>query len=374
MKNYYLLLLLLFSVILIAQPPANYYNSANGFTGYALKTKLKVIIKTGHTDEGYGSLWSLYGNTAFRDNIYENDNTILDIYSENPTGNDPYEFTYSSNQCGEYANEGDCYNREHLVPQAYFDNVAIPNGEVNPKHDPHHVIPTDGKVNGVRDNFPFGKVNNASYTTGNGSQKGSNLNSGYSAGYSGTVFEPIDEFKGDVARALLYFATRYEDQMDEFYNSATVQSKAMFDGSINHVFSPTFLNILLTWNTIDPVSTKEMARNNAIYNYQGNRNPFVDNNSYVTAIWGLPLGISTIDVFSEVAVYPNPSNNHMLNVHTTAAIDVIHLIAINGQLLQQIKNPILVNGTYTLTNLPQGFYFLKLTSQNQSITKKVIVN
>src|SRR5690606_35486985 len=108
---------------------------------------------------------------------------------------------------------------------------------------------------------------------------------GYSAGYTGVVFEPIDEYKGDIARVLLYFVTRYENQLVGFYtnaNGSSIQSKNMFDGTSNRSFSPTFLNILLEWNQQDPVSAKEITRNNAIYARQGNRNPYIDNNNYVT--------------------------------------------------------------------------------------------
>lgn len=378
MKKNYSFLLLFLVTIGYAQAPAGYYNSATG-TGYALKTQLKAIITSGHIDRGYGSgsstsnngLWTAYGTTDRDMGIgFENDNSLVDMYSENPTGADPYTFLYNSSQCGSYSNEGDCYNREHLVPQAYFENVAV-----NPmKNDPHHVIPTDGKVNGIRDNYPFGKVNVATYTSANGSKLGPNLNSGYSAGYTSTVFEPIDEFKGDIARCLLYFATRYEDQMANFYTSATVQSKNMFDGSNGRVFSPTFLNILLTWNAQDPVSQKEIKRNNAIYAFQGNRNPYIDNNDYVTMVWGLPLDIPAYEALATIAVYPNPSNNHRINIDTELQLDEIQLININGQIMQQIKNPSSQGKTYTLENLPSGFYFLKLTSDSQSATKKVIVN
>lgn len=378
MKKNYSFLLLFLVTIGYAQAPAGYYNSATG-TGYALKTQLKAIITSGHIDRGYGSgsstsnngLWTAYGTTDRDMGIgFENDNSLVDMYSENPAGADPYTFLYNSSQCGSYSNEGDCYNREHLVPQAYFENVAV-----NPmKNDPHHVIPTDGKVNGIRDNYPFGKVNVATYTSANGSKLGPNLNSGYSAGYTSTVFEPIDEFKGDIARCLLYFATRYEDQMANFYTSATVQSKNMFDGSNGRVFSPTFLNILLTWNAQDPVSQKEIKRNNAIYAFQGNRNPYIDNNDYVTMVWGLPLDVPAYEALATIAVYPNPSNNHRINIDTELELDEIQLININGQIMQEIKNPSSQGKTYTLENLPSGFYFLKLTSDSQSATKKVIVN
>lgn len=370
MKNIYTFISLCVFTIGIAQWPDGYYNDATG-TGYELKTQLKTIITTGHIDRGYGGLWTAYGSTDRDINMgYEDDNSIVDIYSENPNGNDPYTFTFQTNQCGTYSSEGDCYNREHLVPQAYFENVQI-----NPmKNDPFHVMPVDGKVNGVRDNFPFGVVNNASFTSANGSKKGNNLNSGYSAGYSATVFEPIDEFKGDIARSLLYFATRYEDLMDDFYASATVQSKDMFNGSINQVFSPTFLNIILTWNLLDPVSTKEIERNNAIYTFQGNRNPYIDNNDFVTSIWGLPLSISANEINKSISVFPNPTNANKINIQSGVQIDEIDLFNLNGQLIQQIKKPVFNNKTFSLDNLKNGFYLLKIECNNQFITKKVIVN
>ena len=370
MKKNYTFIVLLFIIFGYAQPPTNYYNNATGL-GYTLKTQLKTIITNGHSDQGYGSLWSAYATTDRDFGIgYENDNSIVDMYSENPSGTDPYIFIYDTNQCGSYASEGDCYNREHLVPQAYWENV-----NVNPmKNDPHHVIPTDGKVNGVRDNFPFGKVNIASFTSQNGSKKGSNLNSGYSAGYTGIVFEPIDEFKGDIARCLFYFATRYENQMAQFYSSASVQSKDMFDGSINQVFSATFLNILLQWNNDDPVSIKEVKRNNAIYAYQGNRNPYIDDNTYVTKIWGSPLATTTFDILANVTIYPNPANDHKISIESELPLDEIQLININGQILQEIKKPIAQYHTYTLENLQKGFYFVKLSADNQNTFRKVIVN
>ena len=262
MKNLYSYLLLLLSVIATAQAPANYYNNATG-TGYTLKTQLKTIITNGHIDKSYAGLWTIYTNSAFRDNYYENDSSLLDIYSENPTGIDPYNYTSTSNKCGNYNSEGDCYNREHLVPQSYFDSFAT-----NPmKNDPFHVVPSDGKVNGERNNLGFGIVGTANYTSQNGSKRGTMASSPYST-YTGTVFEPIDAFKGDVARAYFYFATRYESSMGSFYNAAsstTCQAKAMFDGSTNKVFSDDFILILIKWHLEDPVSNYEIAKNNAIY-------------------------------------------------------------------------------------------------------------
>ncbi|WP_264538441.1 endonuclease [Flavobacterium sp. N1736] len=267
MKKIYSFLLLLLVTVSFAQIPSGYYNTATG-TGYTLKTQLYNIIK-GHTDNGYAGLYTTY-QTSDVDNFYENDGSVLDMYSENPSGTDPYNYTTGTTQrCGNYSVEGDCYNREHIIPQSVF-NEASPMVA-----DAHFITPTDGKVNGMRSNYPHGTVSSATYTSQNGSKLGS---SGVS-GYSGTVFEPVNAFKGDIARMYFYFATRYE-------NTVAGYSYAMFDGSSNKVFTTAFLNMLLAWNAQDPVSAREIARNNAVYGRQHNRNPYIDHPEYVNQIWG----------------------------------------------------------------------------------------
>lgn len=267
MKKNYFLLLLLSVTIGFAQIPSGYYNTATG-TGYTLKTQLYNIIK-GHTDNGYAGLYTTY-QTSDVDNFYENDGTVLDMYSENPSGTDPYNYSTGSTQrCGNYSAEGDCYNREHIIPQSVFN-------EQSPMvADAHFITPTDGKVNGMRSNYPHGTVSSATYT----SQNGGKLGSSSVSGYSGTVFEPINAFKGDIARMYFYFATRYE-------NTVAGYSYAMFNGSSNQVFTTAFLNVLLAWHAQDPVSAREIARNNAIYARQNNRNPYIDHPEYVNQIWG----------------------------------------------------------------------------------------
>ncbi|QZK90712.1 endonuclease [Flavobacterium sp. CHNK8] len=275
MKHIYTALLFLFLSVASAQAPSGYYSTATG-TGYTLKTQLYNVIK-GHTDQGYAGLWTTYA-TSDRDHQNENDNTIFDLYSENQNGTDPYTFTLTTGQCGTYAVEGDCYNREHMIPQSVFNSAAPM------VSDAHFIPPTDGKVNGLRSNFPHGNVATASTTTLNGSKLGTSAVSGY----TGTVFEPAAAFKGDIARMYFYFATRYE-------NTVAGYPFAMFDGSSNQVFTTAFLNVLLSWHANDPVSAREIERNNAIYARQGNRNPFIDNPSYVAAIWGGTTGGGTTD-------------------------------------------------------------------------------
>lgn len=266
MKKHYTLAFLLSITAVMAQIPSGYYNTATS-SGYTLKTQLYTIIKN-HTDNGYGGLYTTY-QTSDVDNFYEKDGTILDMYSEKPNGTDPYNYTTNSTQrCGTYSAEGNCYNREHIVPQSSFNSTAPM------VSDAHFITPTDGKVNGQRSNYPHGNVATASWTSLNGSKLGTSAVSGY----TGTVFEPIDEFKGDIARMYFYFATRYETTVSGY-------SYPMFNGTTNQVFTTAFLNMLLAWNTLDPVSPREVARNNAIYATQNNRNPYIDHPEYVQKVW-----------------------------------------------------------------------------------------
>lgn len=269
MKKISTFLLVLLVTTIFAQAPAGYYDGTTGLTGYALKTKLSEIISNGHRDRGYNSLYEGY-KTTDTDNYYEKDGSVLDMYSENPNGADPYNYQHGIRQCGNYTGENNCYNREHIVPQSTF-------GERAPMvSDIHHIPPTDGYVNNRRSNFPFGVVTNSSWTSRNGSKVGPNTTSGY----SGTVFEPIDAFKGDVARMIFYFATRYQNQIPNF------SSGTILDGTTTRSISQWELNILLEWHANDPVSQREIDRNNAAYTYQGNRNPYIDNPAWVNVVWG----------------------------------------------------------------------------------------
>lgn len=314
-----------------AQIPTGYYNGTTGLTGAALKTKLSQIITNGHQDHGYGGLWIGYQTTDI-DRTYENDGTILDMYSENPTGPDPYNFNYGTNQCGSsgYSSESDCYNREHVVPQSLF-NEALPM-----KSDINFIRATDGKVNGMRSNYPYGKVGLTSFTSLNNSKLGTSV----SAGYSGIVFEPIDAFKGDIARMILYFVTRYESQLASF------SSGNMLGGSAFPGLQSWELNQLLAWNTLDPVSTAEILRNDASYVYQSNRNPFIDHPEYVDQIWGNVV----IDIQAPTAatnLVANMPTSNSIALSWTAATDNIGVTSYDIYANGSLKTT--VSGTLTST-------------------------
>jgi len=253
-----------------------YYKSAEGLRAYALKTALHNIIKN-HNSRGYSALWTFYRHNDL-DHYYENDGSILDIYSERPGENDLHKYTKVSDQCGSYSREGDCYNREHAFPKSWFAGAVEPMNS-----DVHHVFPSDGYVNARRGNYPYGQVGSAAFSSNNGSKVGG---ASSSLGYLGTVFEPINEFKGGLARAYFYMATRYENIIAN-WNDNNTSSDAVLNGSADQVFEPWMLVLLKSWHRLDPVSQKERDRNDAAFRFQNNRNPYVDHPEFVELIWGI---------------------------------------------------------------------------------------
>lgn len=255
---------ILFFSLLSAQVPENYYASANGKKGAELKTQLFDIIKKPQVSS-YSTLWKFFEKT----DMLPSTGKVWDMYSHNPNGKQSYLFNFRKNRCGFYKKEGDCYNREHSVPKSWFK-------EAPPMHsDLFHVYPTDGFVNNKRGNLPFGEVGISSWTSLNGSKIGQNT----FGDYTKTVFEPIDEYKGDFARSYFYMATAYEDKI-EYWVSEQI------GGSAYPGFSQWSLDLLLKWHRQDPVSLKEVRRNEAIYLIQKNRNPYIDYPELVEHVWG----------------------------------------------------------------------------------------
>jgi len=290
MKKYLLLVYFwLLPLLILAQAPAGYYTNADGKSGAELKTALFNIIK-GHTTVSYDGLYTVYPTS---DNLPGN--KVWDMYSIKADGTAAYFYTQGQKKCGSYSNEGDCYNREHSMPQSWF-NSASPMVS-----DAFHVYPTDGKVNGIRSSFPFGEVKNATITTSNGSMLGSG---DPALGYTGTVFEPIDEFKGDFARTYFYMATRYEDKIASWNGNGSAGT--ILDGTAYPAYKTWYLQTMLKWHRQDPVSKKEIDRNEAVYKVQHNRNPYIDNADYAEYVWGgqTPSGVS----ISDITATPNLTN------------------------------------------------------------------
>ncbi|MEO9569560.1 MAG: endonuclease [Polaribacter sp.] len=346
-----------------SQIPSEYYNAATG-SGYTLKTQLKTIISNGHVDHGYSALYDAYKKTD-NDSFFENDNTVLDMYSENPTGTDSYNYDHNIRNCGNYNSENDCYNREHIFPQGFFES------QYPMRSDIHHVVPSDGYVNGRRSNYPFGEVSSASWTSNNGSKVGSNTFDTY----SGTVFEPIDEFKGDIARMLLYFATRYENEVTSSSWDPHSATNNPLNGTNNQVYEDWYLKLLYKWHTNDPVSQREIVRNNESYNFQGNRNPFIDHPEFVSQIWGAVLSTENIVLLENISVYPNPTsiNRVTITIPNQLKVNSIVMYSVIGSKVFEAKNPEITNNKIRIKDLKSGMYLLKITNSDSSISKKIIV-
>lgn len=264
-----LLPILLFPTFAFSQIPAGYYNGTAGLSGFALKSKLREIIGQKIYSYNYSNLPSFYPQTD-SDNYYESNGTVLDIYTEKPTAAET-EYNFSQ-LIGSATAEGQGFNREHGMPQSTFYGVY-------PMYsDLHYVIPADAFINQKRSNYPYAR-NNGSHTV---FSNGSKLGQSTTPGYSNLVYEPIDEFKGDVARFLLYFVTRYEGSLDVLNH---MLSTSPLNGTEEKGYDDWYIAMLLDWHNLDPVSQKEIDRNNAVYNIQKVRNPYVDNPAWVGLIW-----------------------------------------------------------------------------------------
>ena len=281
-KIVFAFLLPLFGTVL-AQPPAGYYNNASGLTGTALQAALHNIIDD-HNVISYSGLW-----TAFETTDDKPDGQVWDMYSN-------CSWNFGADQCGNYNSECDCYNREHSWPKSWFNDQPPMNSDL------FHLYPTDGWVNNKRSNYPFGTVSSPTYTSGNGSKLG---NCSY-PGYSGVVFEPINEYKGDFARTYFYMSVRYYNEDSNWPGS---------DMTIGAQLRPWALAMMLEWHQNDPVSDKETERNNAVYEYQQNRNPFIDHPEYALQIWGDPTGIYADKINRQIRAYPVPAENFCVVDH-----------------------------------------------------------
>ena len=255
-----------------AQAPNNtgtYYMNADGKKGQALKTAMYNIIKITQAGWSYDGLKTAYKTTDTRPDGY-----LRDWYSNTTS------YVPGSNCAGSYEKEGDGYNREHLVPQSWFS-----------KRDPmrcdiFHVVPTDAKINGMRADLPLGEVGTVIEASKNNYSKKGYAKSGL--GYTGIVFEPNDEVKGDIARAYFYMVTCYEDSIPRWNADGNSNATAsyVFDGSTYPGLTTWVTNMMLEWSAKDPVDAIETARNNVIYGKQRNRNPFIDYPGLEQYIWG----------------------------------------------------------------------------------------
>ncbi len=344
--------LILIAARLLGQIPPGYYDPANGKTGVALQTALHNIIK-GHTVVSYSSIPGYFASTDAKPG-----SVVWDMYSDIPGGTPPYIYHYNMGQeCGNYNGEGDCYNREHSWPKSWFNDVPPMNSDM------FHIYPTDGYVNGRRSNYPYGTVSSSSWTSLNGCKLGSCNWSGY----SGTVFEPLNEYKGDFARTYFYMSTRYYTE-DGSWNVTDMTNKSQL--------KPWALQMMLHWCSIDPVSTKEVNRNNALYGIQHNRNPFIDHPEFAYQIWGNPVGMAEQGSNDhQLTVYPNPATDHC-SIDLPAGFNTDNLQLLIISVTGMKFNPTWSQNGKTLSvdvqSLSKGIYFLILTGGSDAFHAKLM--
>ena len=262
------------ATIAMAEPAANYYSSINGKKGDNIRLALSSIISS-HTNVGYDGLFNVYAKADMR----EDGKTLWDMYSD-------CEFTINSTS-GSNATVCGCYNREHSLPKSWWGG-----GKAAQYSDAYHVVPTDCRVNNQRSAYPFGECEGGTRLSNKARGK---LGSSTFSGYSGTVFEPDDEYKGDFARHYFYMLTAYPNV--DFTSGG---GGAIFAGKGK--LTAYGLALLLKWHRLDPVSPKELKRNDAVSSFQNNRNPYIDYPCLVEYIWGSKQN-ETIDIATLVCAY-----------------------------------------------------------------------
>lgn len=297
--SFLLSFIVMMSSVAYSAIPSGYYSAAEGKKQQALLTALKGIIQPSTSDvPSYDGLWNAFKTTDVGSN-----GKLIDMYSN-------VEWTPGSKQCGNYSNVGSCYNREHSMPKSWFN-------EGKPMYsDLFHLYPTDGYVNNQRSNFPFGECANGTRLT-NGSYYGKGkLGTSTYSGYTGKVFEPDDEYKGDFARTYFYMAAAYNDKISSWSTSST-----NLGGTSYPCFNSWSVTMLMEWHRLDPVSAKEIARNEAVYGIQGNRNPFIDHPEMAEYIWGTNKDDAGgwTSSSSSTPTLSSPSAGSTINVGTTTA-------------------------------------------------------
>ncbi len=309
-------MILLCAVASWAQGPnetGTYYQAADGKKGAELKTALFQIISPHEVLTYTPGVWNFINTYDLR-----SDGCIWDIYSNISN------FTPVTDQDkGVEAAEGEKYNREHAMPKSWFNEDS--NDKTFPMYtDVHHLFPTDRYVNSMRSNYPYGEVDKS--LTPTKQSEGGFSKFGIcdpSIGYSvingkARVFEPNDEYKGDLARAYFYIATCYESYKNGLgeERSPADWSSPMLASNVYPLFSDWALKMLLRWAQQDPVSEKEQYRNEGAYEMQNNRNPFVDYPGLERYIW---------DDYKEVAFsydqYEEPTVTGIITIRRLPLID-----------------------------------------------------
>ncbi len=333
---------LLLSLTAGAQIPDGYYGSALELSGESLKAALYEIVK-GHTSFPYTSagtdVWDILKET---DRDTANPENVILLYSG-----------WSVNAAQEY-NNGKGWTREQVWARSHGD---FSTGK-GPGTDVHHIRPVDLSVNSARNNKDFdwgGSV----YIDGDGPTQC------YSDADS---WEPRDAVKGDVARMLFYMAVRYEGEngepdlelVDDVNSVNLNEPRKGYHGK---------LSALLEWHKADPVDSFEINRNEVIFTYQKNRNPFIDHPEFVEKIWR----VTAIDEIAEqpFRIYPNPADEFIWIKGVPGFHAEGCLYSSEGNIIMNFK--VSENMKLMLKDRLPGVYFIRLACQNATFIEKIVI-
>ena len=320
MKKSAVFLFIFLASELFAQIPPGYYNSAIGLEGNALKNALHNIIDN-HTELSYGDLWN-----------------VLKESDEDPNNSNNFILIYTGRSISKTSSYPD-WNREHVWAKSHGGFSTNPPAGT----DAHHIRPADVSVNSDRGSLDFD----------NGGLQHSEATGCY---YDSDSWEPRDAVKGDIARMMFYMAVRYEGD-DTSYDLELVD----YTGTSGPVFGK--LSTLLNWNTQDLPDDFERHKNEIVYSYQGNRNPFIDHPEWVNCIWAnnCSSGINSLTRNSDLNIkcYPNPVTN-ILNVKSSNPVKHILITNCFGQTVFNNSTVANTDLKINLSALNAGIYFIRI--------------
>ena len=259
----------------VSAADADYYAPITATAGEELLGQLHDLITTTHTH--YSSYSECRDNAKKTDPALGGEEGIVEFYTHEP-------IRYYLNDYSTPENRG-TWNREHVWPKSLSGGLWGTNGAGS---DLHHIRPSEVKMNSERGNDKFGEVNGGGEVY---SKTTDGKNSRLGGHHAGGVFEPLDNVKGDAARIVLYLYTHY-NKAENVHGTTNGKGEARYFGTLKFTniiaasSEEAAAELLLSWNELDPVDDIERTRNEAAFEIQGNRNPFVDRPEYAEAIWG----------------------------------------------------------------------------------------
>ncbi len=336
-----------------AQIPQGYYSSAIGLRGDSLKDVLNNIID-GHTEFYYtsSSQMDCWDVLKLADKDPNNPSNVIGVYSG-----------FSMNGPLEY-NNGSGWSREHVWAKSR-GNFGTSRGTGT---DLHNLMAEDISTNSARNNRNF-DLGDTRFIDNSGVYSGTTNSYTSSTNW---VWEPRDEMKGDIARIIFYMDVRYEGEHGELDLEVADTLLSSSDQSPLHGNA----RVLYQWHLLDTVSAAERRRNDTIFKYQGNRNPFVDHPEFVQYIYGNRFGSATAlkakDFENEIKLYPNPSEDLLQIDSKSALIKELIMWDANGKEVFR-NNYSAAHLTIDLSTLRKGTYLVRIISADgRSATKKYL--